>query len=73
MALLTVSEAAKRLECSKALVYLLCMERKLSHVRLGSRRGTIRIDERDLETFLQDSKVRAHGTPETLKHIRASR
>ena len=43
MKLLTVREAAERLGCSEALVYLLCSERRLPHVRLGTGRGTIRI------------------------------
>jgi excisionase family DNA binding protein len=71
MALLTVKEAAERLGCSAALVYLLCSERKLAHVRLGTARGTIRVEEADLEAFLVGCKVEAHSLHEDLKHIRA--
>lgn len=72
MALLTVKEAAERLGCPPALVYLLCAERKLAHVRLRTARGTIRVEEADLETFLAGCKVEAHSLPEDLKHIRVS-
>jgi excisionase family DNA binding protein len=69
MALLTVKAAAARLGCSPALVYLLCAERKLAHVRLGTARGTIRVEEADLEAFLVGCKVEAHSLHEDLKHI----
>ncbi len=72
MALLTVKAAAARLGCSPALVYLLCAERKLAHVRLGTARGTIRVEEADLEAFLADCKVEAHAISENLKHIRVN-
>jgi excisionase family DNA binding protein len=70
MALLTVKAAAARLGCSPALIYLLCTERRLAHVRLGTRRGTIRIAEEDLDAFVQGCKVNANALPEGLKHIR---
>jgi excisionase family DNA binding protein len=72
MALLSVREVAARLDCSQALVYLLCSERKLAHVRLGTARGTIRVEEADLEAFLAGCKVEAYSIVEDLKHIRAS-
>jgi excisionase family DNA binding protein len=48
MKLLAVRESAARLGCSEALVYLLCVERRLPHVRLGTGSGTIRIAEDDI-------------------------
>ena len=55
--LFTVQEVSQRLRCSRALVYLLCEKGKLSHHRLGLGRGTIRISESDLESFLQAAHV----------------
>ena len=71
MALLNVKEVAARLGCSAALVYLLCSERKLAHVRLRAS-GTIRVEESDLEALIAECKVEAHSLPEDLKHIRVS-
>ena len=55
--LLTVAEVAERLRCSRALVYQLCEKGRLSHMRLGLGRGTIRISLRDLNLFLDASHV----------------
>lgn len=71
MKLLTVRESARRLGCSEALVYLLCSQRKLPHVRLGTGRGTIRISEEELEGFLKNCRIDAHSLSKGLKHIRA--
>ncbi len=71
MKLLTVRESAARLGCSEALVYLLCAERRLPHVRLGTGRGTIRIAEAEIEEFLKSCRVDAHSLAKGLKHIRA--
>lgn len=71
MKLLTVRESAGRLGCSEALVYLLCSQRKLLHVRLGTGRGTIRIPEEELEGFLKNCRIDAHSLSKGLKHIRA--
>ena len=71
MKLLTVRESASRLGCSEALVYLLCSQRKLPHVRLGTGRGTIRIPEEELEAFLKNCRIDAHSLSKGLKHIRA--
>src|SRR5262245_59207602 len=58
MALLTIKQVAERLNVCPATVYDLCARRKLRHVRIGgSGRGTIRIDEADLEAFLASAAV----------------
>jgi excisionase family DNA binding protein len=71
MKLLTVREAAERLGCSEALVYLLCSERRLPHVRLGTGRGTIRIAEDDINEFVKSCRIDPHSLSKGLKHIRA--
>jgi excisionase family DNA binding protein len=71
MKLLTVRESAERLGCSEALVYLLCSERRLPHVRLGTGRGTIRIAEDDINEFVKNCRIDAHSLSKGLKHIRA--
>lgn len=71
MRLLTVRESAERLGCSEALVYLLCSERRLPHVRLGTGRGTIRIVEDDINEFVKSCRIDAHSLSKGLKHIRA--
>ncbi len=48
-----VREAAKRLEVSSSIVYGLCAQGRLPHVRVGLGRGTIRISEDDLKSFLE--------------------
>lgn len=72
LTLLTVQEVADRLKCSRALVYALCDKGKLPHHRLGLGRGTIRVSERDLATFLNASRIEPHRitTAVGLKHIR---
>ncbi len=40
--------------------YQLCAERRLAHVRLGMRRGAIRIREEDLDDFLGRAAVPRH-------------
>ena len=76
MPLLTVKQAAKRLNVCPATVYDLCAQRKLRHVRIGGRgRGTIRIDEGDLEDFVREATVRPdepaapQAPPTKLKHL----
>src|SRR4051794_2901927 len=57
VALLTIKQAAERLNVSEATVYDLCAKRKLPHVRIGTGRGTIRIDEQALEEFIKAATV----------------
>ena len=71
MKLLTVRGSAARFGCSEALMYLLCAERRLPHVRLGIGRGTIRIAEGDVNECVKNSRIDAHSLTKGLKHIRA--
>jgi excisionase family DNA binding protein len=72
MAFKTIKQVAEQLLVSQATVYSLCAQFKLPHVRVGTGRGTIRIDEADLAAFLQASKVEPNRLRNTagLKHIR---
>ena len=54
---LTVKQVAEKLHVSLATVYQLCAERKLGHVRLGPKCGTIRISEQALQAFLESCKI----------------
>jgi excisionase family DNA binding protein len=75
MAFLTVKQVAERLQVSAATVYQLCTERKLTHLRVGAGRGTIRVREEDLNAFLGGATVRPAGPagpkppPLRLKHL----
>lgn len=40
-------------------IYTLCQQGLLPHVRIGIGRGTIRIDEHELEQFIERAKVTA--------------
>jgi excisionase family DNA binding protein len=57
-AMLTVQMAAEKAGVSKSLVYIWIEKDVLPHFRLGKpgSRGTIRIDESDLKTFLDSLK-----------------
>jgi excisionase family DNA binding protein len=72
MELITVREAARRLEVSTAPVYALCAERKLTHLRVGTGRGTIRIRMEDLVAFIENRKVepRISTNATILQHIK---
>lgn len=80
MNLLTPQEAAARLRVSRNLVYRLCQERRLTHVRAGARgrRGRILIDEAALTDLVESLCVAATesvdgaGDPPPLKYIRLS-
>lgn len=69
--MLTVKQAAQRLDVSKSLVYALCAEGRLKHYRVGIGRGTIRIDESDLSSVRMEptlSPIVSAG----LKHLAMS-
>ena len=70
--LLTVREAADRLRCSRGLVYALCLQGKLEHHRLGLGRGTIRIQEAAIASFLSATIVEPlkSTTHYSLKHLK---
>lgn len=70
---LNAKMAAERLGVSVSLVYQLCHERRLPHLRLGKagRRGKIQIEERDLDAFLAAARIEVGAADATapLKHI----
>lgn len=52
MKLFRVQEAAQKLEVSGRTVYELCATNRLRHLRIGVRRGTIRIPEDAIQEYL---------------------
>jgi excisionase family DNA binding protein len=77
MPLLTIKQVAERLNVCPATAYDLCARKKLRHVRIGgSGRGTIRVDEADLEAFLENAAVqpdkpaKPRQPPVKLKHLK---
>ncbi len=65
MRLLTVPEAAERLNVSRGTIYHLCESGDLPHRRVGVGRGRIRFTEEDLQEYLDRKKVagRKHESP----------
>lgn len=55
--MLRVPQAAQRLSVSRSTVYALCRQRLLRHVRVGAGRGSIRINEMDLEDYVARHRV----------------
>jgi excisionase family DNA binding protein len=55
--LLTVKQAAKRLQVSRQMVYQLCAAKVLPHSRVGLGRGSIRVSEADLDAYLATRHV----------------
>lgn len=74
---LTPRQAATKIGCSVATVYILCDAKRLGHYRVGAGRGKILIDEQDIEAFLASCKVEAApatvspatAPPFKLKHL----
>ena len=64
MSLLTVQEVAARLRCSLSSVYEMCAAGKLRCLRVGPRRGSIRIRPEDLDVYLAAAESDALG-PQT--------
>jgi hypothetical protein len=62
---LKVKEAAARANVSAALIYTLCGLNILPHTRIGrpGTRGSIRIDEADLDAFLDSQKRKGRPEP----------
>ncbi len=58
---MTVSDAAKLLEVSKALVYQLLKAGRIAHERHGLGRGVIRIDPVSLEEYRLGCRVEMTG------------
>jgi excisionase family DNA binding protein len=73
-AMLTPKQAAVKAGVSSSLVYEWCAQGLLPHYRFGrqGRRGSIRIEEAELEAFLVRCRQEAQPKNETptLKHIR---
>ena len=73
---LTVSAVAERLSVSASLVYQMIESGKLAHHRIGTGRGTIRISETDLESYLAECHhelqppTAKSSCKSRLKHIR---
>ena len=67
--MLTVKKTAIRSGVSPGLVYHWIQSGRLPHLRLGKTgtRGVIRIDEADLEAFLQSLKQASGALPPTPK------
>jgi len=67
MTVLTVRQAAERLQVAPTTIYSLCARKPLTHVRIGTRRGTIRILEASLDAFIAGRRsgreVRPNGRP----------
>lgn len=74
--LLTVREAARRLNLSPSTVYELINRGKLMCHRVGCGRGVLRISEDDLESYLASCLSQPVAKPSVaprvkLKHLRA--
>ncbi len=68
--MLTVKQAAERLNCSPSLVYELCAKGRIRHARIGFRRGTIRIAEEAIAEFLKEAEVeRTLSSLPPLQHL----
>jgi excisionase family DNA binding protein len=59
MEVLTVRQAAQRLQVAPTTVYGLCARRKLAHLRIGAGRGAIRITAEGLAAYLAGAAVQA--------------
>lgn len=75
--MLTVKQVAEKLGVSPTTVYGLCQRRKLRHARVGLGRGAIRIEEKDLQCYLQEAMAGPEGAQpspptERFKHLRVS-
>jgi excisionase family DNA binding protein len=71
---LTVKQAAAKAGVSPSQIYQWCAERRLVHYRFGGRgrRGSIRIEDSDLDAFLASCRVEPGVPldPARLTHIR---
>lgn len=63
--LLTVSQAADLLSCSRSWVYRLIDEGRLKAIRIGSRKG-LRATEKSLEGYLASREVAARNGDSSL-------
>jgi excisionase family DNA binding protein len=65
---MTVKQAAIRLEVSLSLVYAMIASGKLRCVRIGNRRGAIRILEEHVVEFLERSGSVVASAPTPVRH-----
>lgn len=74
---LTLKAAAERMGISTSLLYTLCRERRIEHIRIGvhGKRGKILIEPNVVDSFLKGSTVRSEAPqpPIAFKHIRMGR
>ena len=73
--MLTVKDVAEKLGVSPTTVYGLCHRRKLRHARVGLGRGSVRIEEKDLDEYVKGATIgpeRIQPPPprERFKHLR---
>lgn len=66
--LLTVRDVSQVLQVSVASVYAMVAEGKIAFLRVGTGRGSIRIDQRDLDEYL--STCRSERAEETMRSPR---
>lgn len=69
--MLKVKQVAERLNVPKSTVYSLVDNGLLPCVRIGLGRGTIRVEERDLEAFIEVCRPKRVPTSRGLRHIKA--
>jgi excisionase family DNA binding protein len=68
--LLTVGEVASRLRMSTREVYRLCESKEVSHLRIGSGRSSIRVEEAAIEDYLRRSRVERKGGGPKLRFLK---
>ena len=69
----TVQQVAERLNTSLSLIYALCAQGRLDHLRIGLGRGTIRISDDALQEFLSmQSRSPTRPKHSHLKHLKPS-
>ncbi len=78
MSLLTIQETAIRLRLTASSVYRLVNRGLLQAIRVGYGRGRLRIEETDLQAYLDAQRTETAGQPRrhaprlALKHLRSS-
>lgn len=79
MKLLTVEEVSRELNVSATCVYSLVQTGELASIRIGKGRGTIRVDQEDLDDFVEQRRNRPRRMPKkkvngaSFVHLDASR
>lgn len=66
--LITVKQAAKMLTVSPSLVYALVADGTLPAVRMGTGRGTIRLEDEDVRRYLEATRARAARSAAPVEH-----